>query len=265
MTVFSAGFLTYLALTVAIGAQTLFLLRQVVRGDRAWTAIGVCFLSDIVLLLAGAAGVGAAAERAPWLVPALTVAGVAYLVWFGVSALRSARRGDRTLADAAAGVEDDAWAPTAEEVAAMTGSLPVVAAGPDAGADAATAPAGTGGGVALRTRPVSTTAPASAAPRPAHTPLPRLVLLCLSVSLLNPHAILDAVVMMGTFAQGYGADKWLYVAGAVASSALWFLVLGWGGAKLAPLMNTPRTWRIVDGAVGVVVLGIAGKVALTLF
>lgn len=38
VTIFATGFLTYLALIVAIGAQTLFLLRQIVRRDRVWTS-----------------------------------------------------------------------------------------------------------------------------------------------------------------------------------------------------------------------------------
>ena len=96
------------------------------------------------------------------------------------------------------------------------------------------------------------------------TPLPRIVLLALSVSFLNPHAVLDTVVMMGTFAQTYGPGKWVYVGGAVAASLVWFTALGWGGTRLAPYMNTPRTWRIVDAAVGVLMLVIAAKVGLTL-
>lgn len=276
MTAFASGFLTYLALVVAIGAQTLFLLRQSVRGDRAWTAIGICFLGDVVLLSAGTAGIGVVAQRWPWLVTALTVAGVVYLLWFALSALLSSVRGHRTLEEAAAEVRDDAWAPSAEEVAVMTGRLPVVPPagegrgepGPGAVAAPETAPAAASGAaaavvpVAVRTRPApAPTRPRMAAPR---TPLRRLVLLSLSVSLLNPHAILDAVVMMGTFAQAFGAQKWAYAGGAIAAGALWFGLLGWGGAKLAPVMNTPRTWRVVDAVVAVLMLAIAVKVGLTL-
>ena len=100
MTIFATGFLTYLALIVAIGAQTLFLLRQIVRRDRVWTVLIVCFVGDVALLALGAAGIGVVAERWPWLVTALTVAGVVYLVWFAAGALRSAVRGQRTLAAA---------------------------------------------------------------------------------------------------------------------------------------------------------------------
>ena len=60
------------------------------------------------------------------------------------------------------------------------------------------------------------------------------------------------------------AAKWVYVGGAVAASLVWFTALGWGGTKLAPSMDSARTWRIVDAVVGVLMLGIAVKVGLTL-
>lgn len=286
MTIFATGFLTYLALIVAIGAQTLFLLRQIVRRDRVWTVLIVCFVGDVALLALGAAGIGVVAERWPWLVTALTVAGVVYLVWFAAGALRSAVRGQRTLA-AAAEAEGPAVGLTDGEIAALTGELPLIdpatgrlsadftgrtaegravpvgaGVGTGAGADddGARAAGDGSGGVAVKQR-VQPRRVVLSAPQ---TPLPRIVLLALSVSLLNPHAVLDTVVMMGTFAQTYGPGKWVYVGGAVAASLVWFTALGWGGTRLAPYMNTPRTWRIVDAAVGVLMLVIAAKVGLTL-
>ncbi|MBD4644477.1 LysE family transporter, partial [Xanthomonas citri pv. citri] len=125
MTIFATGFLTYLALIVAIGAQTLFLLRQIVRRDRVWTVLTVCFVADVALLVLGAGGVGVVAERWPWLVPALTVAGVVYLLAFAVGALRSAWRGDRTLTTAAADVEGTGHGPDRIDLAVLTGELPL--------------------------------------------------------------------------------------------------------------------------------------------
>ncbi|MCK6095048.1 LysE family transporter [Micrococcus sp. EYE_162] len=272
MPIFTTGFLTYLALIVAIGAQTLFLLRQIVRRDRVGVALGVCFASDVALLAVGTAGIGVVAEHHPWIVTALTVSGVVYLLWFAVSAFRSALRGQRTLVAAAAEV-DASLAPDAVELATLTGELPRIdpRTGTVAGGHAsrrgpespaampAPQPAGAGA-VAVKTR----VEPRRVMLEAPQSRLGRIVLLSLSVSLLNPHAILDTVVMMGTFAQTYGADKWLYTLGALAASAVWFVVLGWGGTKLAPSMNSPRTWRIVDAVVGTLMLGIAAKVALTL-
>ena len=275
VTIFATGFLTYLALIVAIGAQTLFLLRQIVRRDRVWTVLTVCFVADVALLVLGAGGVGVVAERWPWLVPALTVAGVVYLLAFAVGALRSAWRGDRTLTTAAADVEGTGHGPDRIDLAVLTGELPLIdpatgrladrepaGAGVgrhDDGAPGSGTPSG-GGSVAVR----QCVQPRRVALDRPQTPLPRIILLALSVSLVNPHAILDTVVMMGTFAQTFGAAKWAYVGGAVAASLVWFAALGWGGTKLAPSMDSARTWRIVDAVVGVLMLGIAVKVGLTL-
>lgn len=277
MSLFSAGLFTYLALIVAIGAQTLFLLRQIVRRDRVLTVLAVCLAGDLALLTLGAAGLGAVAERWPALVPALTVAGVVYLVWFAMGALRSALRGGRTLSSAAVESSDDGLVPDRLDVAALTGELPLIdpetgrvaqawrgGGGPSGGGPApAGAVQGDGGSsVAVKQR-VGARVEAGPSSR-AQTPLVKAVLLALSVSLVNPHAILDTVVMMGTFAQAFGADKWLYIGGAATASVLWFTLLGWGGTRLAPYMDSARTWRVVDGAVGVLMLGIAVKVALTL-
>ncbi|MDY6055043.1 LysE/ArgO family amino acid transporter [Micrococcus sp.] len=275
---FSAGFLTYLALVVAIGAQTLFLLRQVVRREHAWTALGVCFVADIVLLAVGAAGLGVAAESAPWLVTAMTAAGVVYLVLFAAGTLRSAVRGGRSLSSAAA-AENPEIGPSEADVVALTGRLPVIdpATGRLPGRDGGTPSRGprtpAGGPVrpAAAARPSRGTTATLTRVRPAagvvarpQASKVRVVLLALSVSLLNPHAILDAVVMMGTFAQSFGEATWSYAAGAMAASAVWFGALGWGGEKLAPLMDSPRVWRAVDAVVGVLMLALAVKLGLGL-
>ena len=53
------GFLASLTLIVAIGAQNAFVLRQGIRGEHVAAVVAVCAVSDIVLITAGIAGVGA--------------------------------------------------------------------------------------------------------------------------------------------------------------------------------------------------------------
>lgn len=287
VTIFATGFLTNLALVVAVGAQTLFLLRQVVRRDRVLLCLGICLAGDAVLLSAGVLGIGAVADAVPWLIPAMTIAGIAYLLWFAAGSLRSAWKGQTTLASAAAEAqqEDPEHAPSLADVVTLTGQLPVLdeemLAAHRAGHRTGDAPVGPaprsgepggparpavvgkpsgGGSVAVQATPAVRTV-ALEAPQ---TPLGRAIMLALSVSLLNPHAILDMVVMLGTVAQAYGEERWLFSLGALLASAVWIVVLGWGGTKIAPFMNTPRMWRIVDSVVGVLMIGIAVKVGLTL-
>lgn len=80
----------------------------------------------------------------------------------------------------------------------------------------------------------------------------------LAVSLLNPHVYLDTVVLLGgVAAQHQGASKFAFVAGAWVSSLAWFSGLGFGARLLAPVFSRPRTWRLLDFGIGVVMWAIA--------
>ena len=54
-----AGFLTALALIVAIGAQNAFVLRQGIRREHVLPVVAVCAAADALLIAAGIAGLGA--------------------------------------------------------------------------------------------------------------------------------------------------------------------------------------------------------------
>ncbi|WP_237090259.1 LysE/ArgO family amino acid transporter, partial [Nesterenkonia sp. PF2B19] len=77
MTVLLTGFLTCLALIVAIGPQSAWLLRQGLLRDRVGLAVLCCVVGDLLLIGLGTAGVGAVLEHAPWLLQVLRWAGVA--------------------------------------------------------------------------------------------------------------------------------------------------------------------------------------------
>jgi len=86
-----SGLLSGFSLIVAIGAQNAFVLRQGISRDRVGVVVAICALSDLVLILAGVLGVGVLVESRPGLLRVITGAGAAYLVWFGVRSLLSAR------------------------------------------------------------------------------------------------------------------------------------------------------------------------------
>jgi L-lysine exporter family protein LysE/ArgO len=87
-----------LSLIVAIGAQNAFVLRQGLRGEHVLAVVAVCALSDLVLIVAGVAGAGAALQAWP---PALVVVRVAGALFLAGYALLAARRALRPAADAA--------------------------------------------------------------------------------------------------------------------------------------------------------------------
>lgn len=80
----------------------------------------------------------------------------------------------------------------------------------------------------------------------------------LAVSLLNPHAYLDTVVLLGGLSTNYeGVGRYYFGAGALTASFLWFCTLSMGGKALAPLFKNPTAWRVLDGIVCLMVWSIA--------
>jgi L-lysine exporter family protein LysE/ArgO len=88
-----AGFLTGLSLIVAIGAQNAFVLRQGLQRRHVLLVVAVCAISDLVLILAGVAGIGRIVEAAPGVLVAVRWLGAAFLLGYGLLAARRALRG----------------------------------------------------------------------------------------------------------------------------------------------------------------------------
>ena len=86
------GALTGLSLIVVIGAQNAFVLRQGIRRSHVGVVVAICAVSDLALILAGVAGVGAVVDRAGWLIDVVTWLGVVFLVGYGIASIRRALR-----------------------------------------------------------------------------------------------------------------------------------------------------------------------------
>ncbi len=86
---------------------------------------------------------------------------------------------------------------------------------------------------------------------------------CLAVTWLNPHVYLD-IAIIGSLANSHGDARWMFGAGIAAASAVWFTSLGFGARMLAPVFARPLAWRILDGAIALVMLVLAVLVALPL-
>ncbi|MCC3292242.1 LysE/ArgO family amino acid transporter [Arthrobacter sp. zg-Y1110] len=90
-----------------------------------------------------------------------------------------------------------------------------------------------------------------------------VILTTLALTFLNPHVYLDTVVLLGSLANQYGSDtRWIFAAGAVVGSLIWFTALGYGARSLSTVLNRPRTWQIVDLLIGVVMLVLAVRLVL---
>ncbi|WP_151084134.1 LysE/ArgO family amino acid transporter [Nocardioides cynanchi] len=86
-----AGLLTGLSLIVAIGAQNAFVLRQGMLRQYVGPVVVICAVSDLVLILAGVAGIGALVQHAPTALTVVRWLGVAFLTAYGVRSLWRAR------------------------------------------------------------------------------------------------------------------------------------------------------------------------------
>lgn len=101
----------------------------------------------------------------------------------------------------------------------------------------------------LRTSPATTTR--------TKTALAPVLLTVLALTWLNPHVYLDTVLMLGSIAATHGDQRWLFAAGAVLASILWFTALGFGARYLGRWLRTPRSWRILDAVIAVVMIALA--------
>ena len=85
-----------------------------------------------------------------------------------------------------------------------------------------------------------------------------VVLTALAVSLLNPHVYLDTVVLLGSIGGQYPqSGKIWFALGATLASLSWFFCLSLGAKRLAPILNKPLAWRILDGVICLIMWVIA--------
>lgn len=102
----------------------------------------------------------------------------------------------------------------------------------------------------------------SAAPGGAIT-IGAAVATCLALTWLNPHVYLDTVLMLGSVANTHGdPGRWWFGVGAVAASLVWFGALGYGARYLRPWFARPGSWRILDGAVAVLMVSLGVGLAV---
>ncbi|MFD5711082.1 LysE/ArgO family amino acid transporter [Streptomyces pharetrae] len=114
LTAAAAGFGTGLSLIVAIGAQNAFVLRQGVRREAVLAVVGICALSDALLIALGVGGIGAVVVAWPGALTAIGWIGGAFLIGYGALAAR------RVLRPAAEGLRTEGEAATSRRRAVLT-------------------------------------------------------------------------------------------------------------------------------------------------
>lgn len=77
----------------------------------------------------------------------------------------------------------------------------------------------------------------------------------LAVTLLNPQVYLDTLLLIPAVGVQQ-PEPMVFIAGATTASVLWFTLLAWGGAALAPVLRRPAAWRMIDGTIALIMLAI---------
>ncbi|MGK2318807.1 LysE/ArgO family amino acid transporter [Gordonia rhizosphera] len=92
-----AGLLTGAGLIIAIGPQNVFVLRQGLARAHVVPVVVVCAVSDVVLIVAGVAGLGAVVAAHPSVVTAAKLLGGGYVIVLGLLAARRCLRSTESI------------------------------------------------------------------------------------------------------------------------------------------------------------------------
>lgn len=96
-------------------------------------------------------------------------------------------------------------------------------------------------------------------------PIRKQILFAASVSLLNPHAILDTIGVIGTNALSYeGDEKWAFTASTIAVSWLWFFGLALTGRSIGRFDQTGDWINRLNKISALLIWGIAIYLATNL-
>lgn len=94
----------------------------------------------------------------------------------------------------------------------------------------------------------------------------KVAMMTLAMTFLNPHVYLDTIVVLGgiTSSLNFEEKRWFLV-GALTASAIWFYGVAYIAKQLIPLFAKPKTWRILDTVIAVIMFSIAFGLVRTLF
>ena len=97
-------------------------------------------------------------------------------------------------------------------------------------------------------------------------PMKKQIIFSMSVSLLNPHAILDTVGVIGTNAVKYnGEEQWYFLCACIVVSWLWFFSLMLTGATLKKMHISPSIFSIFNKISALFIWGTAFYLLIGLF
>lgn len=99
---------------------------------------------------------------------------------------------------------------------------------------------------------------------PIKTSLKRSVILAMTFSILNPHAYLDAFILIGGFSSKYDAlqDRIILGLGAGVYSGIWFLILSSLSSVMKPVLEHPVRMKMIMSVAGLALIILSGKLGI---
>jgi L-lysine exporter family protein LysE/ArgO len=92
---------------------------------------------------------------------------------------------------------------------------------------------------------------------PQSASLGKVVTTIFALTLLNPHVYLDTVILVGSVANQFKADRWWFGVGAMIASAVWFTSIAYGAKAASRFMSKPIFWKVLDFIIAGIMFGIA--------
>ncbi|MFJ4374511.1 LysE/ArgO family amino acid transporter [Pseudomonas japonica] len=87
----------------------------------------------------------------------------------------------------------------------------------------------------------------------------------LLLSFANPYAWLDTIILIGPIGVAKPPSQQLsFASGAMAASLLWFVLLALGSTRASALFRSARAWRLLDGAVALLMAYLASGLMIEL-
>jgi L-lysine exporter family protein LysE/ArgO len=93
----------------------------------------------------------------------------------------------------------------------------------------------------------------------------RILVTVLTLTFLNPHVYLDTVILLGSIANQFPSQRWLFALGASVASVIWFTSIGFGARAASKFMTRPSFWKILDSVIAVIMFTIAITLAFYKF
>ena len=90
----------------------------------------------------------------------------------------------------------------------------------------------------------------------------QIIFLALGFSILNPHAIIDSLIIIGGGSSGYPDQKPVFLLGVLTASFLWFSSLTITARYFSDILTKTNVWKGIEFLSGALMAAIGGKLGM---